>query len=242
MIDKSQIINVKPEPQHNSDIKLIVPTSAPTIGNTTVVGSTVYLMDCVAGMKEYPDKYFDLAIVDPPYGIDASNMNLGNGVGTASRTWTKKDWDLSVPQMEYFIELFRVSKNQIIWGANYFFDHLPKTKGVIIWDKIQEFSGADFELAWTSFDKLAKIFRFSNPKKEKIHPTEKPVELYNWIFKNYTKEGDRVIDTHLGSGNSRISADKAKVDFTAFEIDEQYYNKSEKRFKDFKSQLRIEGW
>lgn len=231
----------------SKEIKVEVPLSSPACTKPPVVGSTVYLMDCVEGMKHYPDKYFDLAIVDPPYGIDASNMNLGNGVGTASRTWTKKDWDLSVPQMEYFIELFRVSQNQIIWGANYFFDHLPKTKGVIIWDKIQDFSGADFELAWTSFDKVAKAFRMSRveayTKKVKIHPTQKPIELYDFSF-TYAKveAGMKVIDTHLGSGNSRISADKLGLDFTGFEIDKDYFDAHEKNWQNYKSQLRIEGW
>ena len=207
-----------------------------------MVTSEVYLEDCVKALKRFNDNHFDLAIVDPPYGIDASNMNLGNGVGTASRTWTKKDWDLSVPQMEYFIELFRVSKNQIIWGANYFFDHLPKTKGVIIWDKIQEFSGADFELAWTSFDKVAKAFRMSRAEaytnQVKIHPTQKPIRLYDFCF-DFAKleEGAKVIDTHLGSGSSRIAAYKGGFNFVGFEIDVEYYQKQEKRFNDFKSQL-----
>jgi site-specific DNA-methyltransferase (adenine-specific) len=208
------------------------------------IESNVYNCDCMELMARYPNKYFDLAVVDPPYGIDASNMNLGNGVGTASRTWTKKDWDLSVPQMEYFIELFRVSKNQIIWGANYFFDHLPKTKAVIIWDKIQEFSGADFELAYTSFDKVAKAFRMSRVEaytnQEKIHPTQKPIKLYDFCFDFAKLEaGAKVLDTHLGSGSSRIAARKNKLNFTACEIDKEYFDKQEQRYQTFISQLTL---
>lgn len=222
-------------------------SSSPAFGNAmlqAVPSSEVYLMDCIRGMKHYPDKWFDLAITDPPYGIDASNMNLGNGVGTASRTWTKKDWDLSVPQIEYFTELFRVSKNQIIWGANYFFDHLPKTKGCIIWDKIQDFSGADFELAWTSYDKVAKAFRMSRVEaytgKVKIHPTQKPIELYDFCFDFAKVEaGMKVLDTHLGSQSSRISANKYQLNFVGFETDEEYFNKGNKRYDDFVSQTRL---
>jgi site-specific DNA-methyltransferase (adenine-specific) len=146
--------------------------------------------------------------------------------------------------MEYFIELFRVSKNQIIWGANYFFDHLPKTKAVIIWDKIQEFSGADFELAYTSFDKVAKAFRMSRVEaytnQEKIHPTQKPIKLYDFCFDFAKLEaGAKVLDTHLGSGSSRIAARKNKLNFTACEIDKEYFDKQEQRYQTFISQLTL---
>lgn len=232
--------------------------------------SEIYLKDCVLGMKTYPDKYFDLAIVDPPYGINATNMQMGSapnrkekgqysGVSTAvkikgrlnsgggklkNRILNKSiiDWDNQTPSKEYFKELFRVSKNQIIWGGNYF--DLPPTRCFIIWNKKQpwdNFSQAEF--AWTSFDKPAKLFSYSNRggknEETKIHPTEKPVYLYDFCFKHFAIAGMKVLDTHLGSGNSRISADKAKLDFVGFEINEMYFKDSDKRFINHKGQLVI---
>ena len=209
--------------------------------------SEVYLEDCVAGMKRYADNHFDLAIVDPPYGIDLANMNMGVGKSKKSskirnRKWKPKDWDKETPTPEYFAELFRVSKNQIIWGGNYF--NLPPCKNYIIWDKeIPEgLSFADCEMAWTSFDKAPKMFRHSAylDKANKFHPTQKPVKLYSWIYHNYLPNGGKVIDTHLGSGSNRIAADKAgNIDFYAYEIDKEYFDAQEKRFKEYKSQLRF---
>lgn len=207
--------------------------------------SEVYLMDCIQGMKHYPDKYFDLAIVDPPYGIGAENHagNADNGW----KQWTKKSWDNEIPQMIYFTELFRVSKEQIIWGGNYFASLLPNSQGWIFWDKGQRnFSLADGELCWTSFKKSLRVFEMARAKAkasigyEKIHPTQKPVELYDFCF-NFAKleEGAKVIDTHLGSGSSRISANKNKLNFVGFEIDEEYFNKQNKRYADFSSQTRM---
>jgi len=243
----SPLKNIQPEPQYNSNLKPIVNPSTPTIANTLVVGSTVYLMDCVDGMKHYPDKYFDLAVVDPPYGIGIDNDKKGNFVMTKHKS---KAWDISIPEMKYFIELFRVSKRQIIWGGNYF--ELEKRKGWICWDKVNPLIGkfSDFELAWTSFLNCDRIYKqewigFGRKFLEKdgsIHPTQKPIKLYDWIFTNFSNNGERIIDTHLGSGSSRIAADKNKLDFTGFEIDKEYYDLSEKRFKQYKSQLRIEGW
>ncbi len=248
MIDKSQIINVQPEPQPISDMKLIVPTSCPAIGNTPVVGSTVYLMDCVAGMKQYPDNYFDLAVVDPPYGIGANKMTLGNGKKKIYRG--EADWDNEPPPLEYFYELFRCSKNQIVWGANHFISRMPYDSSCwIFWDKgtgSNDF--ADGELAWTSFNKTVRKFFKSwvgaNAKDglARIHPTQKPEKLYKWILQNYAEPGQRILDTHLGSGSSRIIADELGFDFTGFEIDKGYYDLSEKRYQNYKSQLRIEGW
>lgn len=206
---------------------------------TSVIASTVYLQDCVEGMKLFEDNYFDLAIVDPPYGIGNA---LVDGGGTRKAKFDNNrdsvKWDI-VPTKEYWNELFRVSKNQIIWGSNYF--DLPPTRSNLIWDKMQEFTGSDFELAWTSFDKASKAFRMSRVEaysQGKIHPTQKPIKLYNFCF-NYAeiKEGMKVLDTHLGSGSSRISADKFNVNFTAFEADEVHYKNQEKRFKDYKSQF-----
>ena len=199
--------------------------------------SEVYLMDCVEAMKQYPDKHFDLAVVDPPYGIGDKFKGGGTGKMNFNEV-VEKGWD-EVPTKEYFDELFRVSKNQVIWGGNYF--DLPPTRCFIVWDKLisEDFSLAMAELAWTSFDKLAKIYRSPTPKSGKIHPTQKMIKLYDWIFKNYAKEGDLILDTHLGSGSSRIASNKANLDFIGFEIDEDYFNDSEKRFKNFVSQLTL---
>lgn len=204
--------------------------------------STVYLMDCIEGMKQFPDKIFDLAVVDPPYGIGAENHagNADNGW----KQWDKKDWDSSIPNEEYFTELFRVSKNQIIWGGNYFANLLPNSQGWIFWDKGQRnFSLADGELCWTSFKKSLRVFEMARAKAkasigyEKIHPTQKPVELYDFCL-NFAKldQGNLILDTHLGSQSSRIAANKAGFDFIGFEIDREYYDNGNKRFKNFVSQ------
>jgi len=196
--------------------------------------STVYLMDCIEGMKQFPDKIFDLAVVDPPYGI--GDKFKGGKTGKMNfNEIVNKDWD-KVPSDEYFAELRRVSKNQIIWGGNYF--NLPPTRCFIVWDKIisENFSLAMAELAWTSFDKLAKIYKLQVPKNGKIHPTQKPVKLYDWLFHNYAKPNDLILDTHLGSQSSRIAANKAGLDFVGFEIDREYYDNGNKRFKNFVSQ------
>ena len=210
-----------------------------------VPSSEVYLEDCVKALKRYADNHFDLAIVDPPYGIGAENHagNADNGW----KQWDKKDWDSSIPNEEYFTELFRVSKNQIIWGGNYFANLLPNSQGWIFWDKGQRnFSLADGELCWTSFKKSTRVFEMARAKAkasigyEKIHPTQKPVELYDFCL-NFAKleQGNLILDTHLGSGSSRIAAYKGGFNFVGFEIDAEYYEKQEKRFNDFKSQLRL---
>lgn len=239
------------------------------IEDKNTIISKVYLQDCLEAMKKYEDKYFDLAIVDPPYGINATKMQMGThktrtkdgypGVSTAvrlrgrlnsgggklkNRLLNKSDidWDNETPNEDYFNELFRVSKNQIIWGGNYF--NLPPCRGFIIWNKNQiweNFSQAEF--AWTSFDCPSKVFTFSNRggtnEEKKIHPTQKPIELYNYCFSKFTKEWMKVLDTHLGSGSSRISADKYKLNFTAYEINKIYFNDQEIRYMNYKSQLSI---
>ena len=205
--------------------------------------SEVYLMDCIKGMKHYPDKYFDLACIDPPYGIGHSLLSGEKRGSKFVRTERHVDWDI-LPTDDFWMELFRVSKNQIIWGGNYFLDNLPSTRGMIIWDKIQMFSGADFEFAWTSFDNSAKAFRMSRVEAygniDKIHPTQKPISLYDFCFQFAKLEaGAKVLDTHLGSGSSRISANKNGLNFVGFEVDEEYYNKQNKRYDDFVSQVRL---
>jgi len=222
----------------------------PEVGNSTkpllpaVPSSEVYLEDCVTALKRYADNHFDLAIVDPPYGIGASEMQMGNN---AKKKWSKgKNWDNETPTAEYWIELFRVSKNQIVWGGNYF--DLPLTKSWIVWDKNNGESGfADGEMAWTSFKKPMRIKKIhwtgsaSNweDTNGKIHPTQKPLKLYDWLLKEFGEQGNLILDTHLGSGSSRIAAYKGGFNFVGFEIDPEYYEKQEKRFNDFKSQLRL---
>ena len=231
----------------NIDTNVYKKHETPTFGNTLLgavpLVSEVYLMDNIELMKHYPDKYFDLACIDPPYGIGHSLLSGEKRGSKFVRTERHVDWDI-FPTDEFWIELFRVSKNQIIWGGNYFLDHLPSTKGMIIWDKIQMFSGADFEFAWTSFETSAKAFRMSRVEAygntNKIHPTQKPIELYDFCF-NFAKleAGAKVLDTHLGSGSSRISANKNKLNFVGCEIDEEYFNKQNKRYEEFVSQMRL---
>lgn len=220
--------NVQINDQNGNSTKPLLPA---------VPSSEVYLEDCVKALKRFNDNHFDLAIVDPPYGI--GDKFKGGKTGKMNfNEIVNKDWD-KVPSDEYFAELQRVSKNQIIWGGNYF--NLPPTRCFIVWDKIisEDFSLAMAELAWTSFDKLAKIYKLQVPKNGKIHPTQKPVKLYDWLLHNYAKPNDLILDTHLGSGSSRIAAYKGGFNFVGFEIDCDYFNAQEKRFNEFKSQLRL---
>lgn len=200
--------------------------------------SDVRLGDCMDFMREFPDGFFELAIVDPPYGINLANMNMGIGKSKKSskisnRKWKPKDWDLSVPSSDFFCELFRTTQNQIIWGGNYF--ELPPCKHYVIWDKEipNGLSFADCEYAWTSYDKAPRLFRYSAylDKKGKIHPTQKPIALYKWLLKNYAKPGDKILDTHLGSGSIRIAAHDMGFDFYATELDADYFKAQEERFQ-----------
>ena len=197
-------------------------------------------------MARYPDNYFDLAIVDPPYGIDLANMNMGIGntpkaSKSKNRKWKPKDWDSAIPSEEYFNELFRVSKNQIIWGGNYF--PLGICNKFIIWDKeIPEgLSFSDCEYAWTSFSGANKIFRYSAylNKSEKFHPTQKPPQLYKWLLDKYAKQGDKILDTHLGSGSIAIACHDYGFDLTACELDTEYYEKAIKRIQNHVAQQKL---
>ena len=206
--------------------------------------SEVYNMDCIAGMKQYPDKYFDLAIVDPPYGLGNKLKPRGGMIGKSFEGMGMDSWDAEPPRKEYWQHLFRVSKNQIVWGGNYFIDFLKPTQCFLIWDKMNGTNPmADAEFAWTSItNKVARIFRmhhFSNGYDDKIHPTQKPTKLYEWILMNYAKEGDKILDTHLGSGSSRIAAYRNGFDFVGFEIDKDYFEAQEKRFKTELMQPRL---
>ena len=194
--------------------------------------------DCMALMARYPDNYFELAIVDPPYGLGNSVVNSG---GRFKRYYNNNgNWDMEIPNEKYFKELFRISKNQIIWGGNYF--NLPANKCFIIWDKKQPegISFAMAEYAWASFDLVSKIFRErTQGQEQRFHPTQKPIKLYEWLLMNYAKEGDKILDTHLGSGSSRIAAYNLKFDFTACELDTEYFEAQEKRFKQHIAQQRL---
>lgn len=182
--------------------------------------------DCMEYLTGLEDKAFDLAVVDPPYGIDLASKSFRG-------KQAKKNWDESVPDEVYFKELMRVSKDQIIWGGNYF--DLPPTKGFLIWDKMQpfDFTSAMCEMAWSSIQKPAKMFRLHvvTAETNKIHPTQKPVKLYQWIFANYTKPTDRILDTHLGSGSSAIAAHYSGLEFVGIELDPDYYAAAVERFK-----------
>ena len=203
--------------------------------------SKVYNEDCVQGMKRFSDKYFDVAIVDPPYGLpERSGQGAGKLQNRIIQKMHQKGWDIA-PTQEYFYELFRVSKNQIIWGGNYF-SELGKTRGFAIWDKEQPFENfSACEFAWTSFDMPAKIFREATTRtgETKIHPTQKSVKLYNWIIKTYCAGANLILDTHVGSGSSRIACEKAGLSFIGFEIDKDYYEAQEKRFKIHTMQKRL---
>jgi len=200
--------------------------------------SKVYNADCLDAMKGYPDNYFELAIVDPPYGLGNSVVNSG---GRFKRYSNKNgNWDMSVPDEKYFEQLFRISKEQIIWGGNYF--ALPANKCFIIWDKGQPegISFAMCEYAWASFDKVAQIYKKrTQGQEQRFHPTQKPVALYRWLLQNYAKQGDKILDTHLGSGSSRIAADMEGYDFTGYELDTDYFNASVKRFNEYKLQTTL---
>lgn len=210
--------------------------------------SIVFNMDCMEGMKQYPDKYFDLAVVDPPYGIGAGSKKFVNRSSANKKNekfYKDNDWDIA-PKDNFFIELFRVSKNQIIWGGNYFIDFLHNTRCMIFWDKgTGANSYADGEIAWTSFDSNIRIFKKSWIGANAIdldgrhHPTQKPVALYKWLLQNYAKAGDKILDTHIGSGSSRIAAYDLGFDFTGYELDTDYYLAQEKRFKNHIAQQSL---
>lgn len=210
--------------------------------------SEVYNMDCMEYMKSIPDKFFDLAVVDPPYG--GANSSVGGGKRFGERfdrykqNWRNMGsevrkkiigWD-EAPSQDYFKELFRASKHQIIWGANYF-RGLPPTRCFLVWRKLtisESFSMAMAEYAWTSFSTNAKVFECApqgDKKDKRFHPTQKPVALYAWILKNYARQGDKILDTHLGSGSSRIAAYKLGFDFYGTEIDKDYFDAAEERFR-----------
>ena len=198
--------------------------------------SNVYNIDCMEAMREMKDNQFGLAVVDPPYGIDWMNQIQNPNTKANWKVYENKEWDKSIPPPEYWSELFRVSKNQIVWGGNYMTEYLKPKPCWLIWDKMQEFSGAVFELAWTSFDSPAKAFRMSRVQayanQNKVHPTQKPIALYKWLLKNYAQQGDHILDTHMGSQSSRIACHDMGFDFTGYEIDKEYFDQGNKRYEE----------
>jgi site-specific DNA-methyltransferase (adenine-specific) len=196
-------------------------------------------------MARYEDNYFDLAIVDPPYGlgIDGQKENK-KGKQSDRKHHKQKQWDNAIPNKDYFNELQRVSKNQIIWGANYFVEHLTKgTKGWIVWFKGQMgLTMSDCELAYSSFQRATRVVNINRVdllKQNTIHPTEKPIRLYQWLLDNYAEKGDKILDTHLGSGSIALACHNLGFDLTACELDKDYYDAAMKRIEQHKSQIRL---
>jgi site-specific DNA-methyltransferase (adenine-specific) len=208
-------------------------------------------MDCMELMAQYPDKHFELAIVDPPYGIDcAKTINIKNDKKgfTGNLLHESKSWDDEIPPAEYFAEIKRVSLNQIIWGGNYFTEHLKPVKGWIFWSKketkMQGSNFSDGEMAWTSFKSVTRLFEYGwigidycNKDEAKQHPTQKPVALYNWLLENYAKPGDKILDTHMGSGSIAIACHYRQHHLTACELDEDYFRDACKRIEKETRQL-----
>lgn len=198
--------------------------------------ATLYLADCMDIMRDMPDKAFELAIVDPPYGINIGEMSPTDSDRRAGRTRfnksenVSKQWDSAIPPPAYFKELMRVTENQIIWGGNYF--NLPPSRTIVCWDK-QQFmpSFSQHELAWTSFNLPAPLFKYNNGTGDKIHPTQKPVALYKWLLSKYAHEGDKILDTHGGSGSSVIACLDMGYSITWIEKDEDYFNAALERIK-----------
>ena len=202
-------------------------------------------------MARYPDNYFELAIVDPPYGIGEDGAkNHSRGKAAKAKKYTPKNWDKETPKKRYFIELKRVSKNVIIWGANHFIEKIPNANSScwIVWDKDNTGDFADSELAYTSFKTAVRNFKWRwngmlqgdmKNKETRIHPTQKPVKLYEWLLMNYAKEGDKILDTHLGSGSIAIACHNLGFELTACELDEDYYKAALKRISNHCKQQRL---
>ena len=214
----------------------------------------IHNMDCMEALREMETNQLDLAIVDPPYGIGA-DKGVGGGSKRGEAKKFKGGWDSSAPEPDYFDELRRVSKNQIIWGANHFIDNFPfncSSPCWLLWDKWEGLptrTFADGELAWTSFKSPLRIFRFQwdgmiqqdmKNKEHRIHPTQKPVALYKWLLQNYAKEGDKILDTHIGSGSIAVACHDAGFDLTGYELDEDYYKAAMKRLEEHRAQGQFE--
>ena len=213
-------------------------------------GINLFHADCMEIMKQLPDKWADLAICDPPYGINIiSNGQVGGEKCAKVSQYQPSKWDISIPKGTYFNELMRVSENQIIWGGNYMIEYLDNTPCFIVWDKDNTGNFADAELAWTSYKTPTRIFKYRwngmlqqimKDKEDRIHPTQKPVQLYKWLLKNYASPDFKIIDTHLGSGSSAIAAYDFGCDFVGCEIDKDYYEAALKRFETYKLQTKLQ--
>jgi len=191
-------------------------------------------------MARYEDNYFDLAIVDPPYGIGESKLKKRTRLKHVNRIiHSTKEWDNSIPTKEYFTELFRVSKNQIIWGANYMTTYIPPSMGWIFWEKKIGGDFSDGELAYSSFNKALKMYTKWSGGNDKIHPTQKPVDLYKWILDKYAKQGDKILDTHLGSGSIAVACHDYGFDLTACELDKEYFDKAMQRINNHVAQQKL---
>jgi len=200
-----------------------------------------YNMDCMEGMEQIPDKYFELAIVDPPYGLGNRTSQGGCDKNTQvkfKKTMNEKKWDNETPTVEYWNELFRVSRNQIVWGGNYF--GLPANRTFIVWDKMTYVpTMSQVEMAWTSFDTPARLIQINSNNPSRFHPTQKPVALYKWLLKNYAKEGDKILDTHVGSASSLIACYDMGFEYLGFELDKDYYDLATKRLEKHMSQMNL---
>lgn len=215
----------------------------PYLQKEIIGDATLFLGNCELSMSEMTDNQFDLAIIDPPYGIDITNQSQGKGGGVAKKIeYEEDDWDKKPPGQKYFDELFRVSKNQIIWGANHFISKIPFDSSCwIVWDKVNGSTDfADCELAWTSFDSAVRKFSFlwsgmlqgnMKNKEKRTHPTQKPVALYRWLLKTYAKKGDLILDTHGGSLGSAVACQEMGFNITAFEINQRHFNLACERLK-----------
>lgn len=215
----------------------------------------LYHTDCMDFMADVPDKYYELAIVDPPYGIgqlkqsnpkgysgkkslnerlQKNRLNIGSGkLKDRVLNQSNCEWDNNIPSSDFFEELFRISKNQIIWGGNYF--NLPPTRGIIVWDKVQPWENfSQVEMAWTSFDYPAKLFKYDNRTGDKIHPTQKPIALYEWLLQNYAKPGDKIFDSHGGSMSIAIACYALGFDLDLCELDKDYFEAGKARFEKFR--------
>ncbi|GHV06274.1 methyltransferase [Clostridia bacterium] len=217
--------------------------------------NSLYNADCMDAMKDFPDRFFDLAIVDVPYGINTGDYKRGGQqhghAAAASTVYTRKDWYKAPPPASYFSELRRISKNQIVWGANHFISRLPLDSPYwIVWDKQNGDNGyADCELAWTSFKSAVRQFSFKwqgmlqgdmKNKESRIHPTQKPVALYRWLLQRYAAPGYKIIDTHSGSASSLIACWEMGLDFIGFEIDTEYYTSANERLQSVMAQVRFD--
>lgn len=240
------------------------------VPHVIIGNATLFNCDCMDYMRGLPDKAFDLAIVDPPYGINAPNMSMGQNKNRADG-WARDDstavklrkgrlnagggklknrilnkssigWDDAVPSPEYFAELSRVSKNQIIFGGNYF--DLPPSRCVICWDKCQPWENfSQWEMAWTSFDKPAALFSYSNTgganSEKKTHPTQKPIKLYEWLLAKYARPGQRILDTHLGSGSHAVACNNLGFEIVGCELDDVYFSTACQRIEQATAQRRL---